>query len=123
MAPDVITFLNREVRRIGKDQVLVSQTAYTSNITVRALKRGINRDASLDAIGITEYLSCTGEGQFLASHSRPDISADISLAQRQKPTYHDLAAMYEILSYVKKTQDNGIVINPIPLDETTIVVA
>ena len=54
MAPETITFLNREVRRIGKDKILISQTAYTSNITVRALKRGIDRSANLDARGITE---------------------------------------------------------------------
>ena len=45
------------------------------------------------------------------------------MAQRQKPTYGDLAITYDTLSYVKEPAGNGIVLKGIPLnmDETIVV--
>jgi len=122
MAPEEITFLNRQIIRVGPSSVKVHQSAYISSIKTRKPQRGV-ADVPLHKEGITEYLSCTGEGQFLASHSRPDIAADISLAQRQKPTHADLAIIYETLDYVKESIGAGIILKGLPLSlADTIVV-
>ena len=99
--PTPLTFLNRQIERTGRASIKVHQSNYVSGIKTRKIPRG-SKATSLSGAGITESLSCTGEGQFLASHSRPDISADISLAQRQKPTYEDLQVMYETLDYPRR---------------------
>jgi len=122
MAPEEITFLNRQIKRVGPSSVKVHQSDYISSIKTRRPQRGV-ADVPLHGEGITEYLSCTDEGQFLTSHSRPDIAADISLAQRQKPMHADLAIIYETLDYVKESIGAGIVLKGLPLSlaETIVI--
>eukprot|EP00435_Cladocopium_sp_Y103_P018607 s2140_g4.t1 len=73
---------------------------------------------------MTEFRSCCGSLQWLAGQTRPDIASAVSLSSKGLETkIDDLKRLYSLMSYVKATSDQGIVLKPIDLDCNTVVVS
>lgn len=89
----------------------VTQTKFIDNTDGGKVQRGRIADGPpLTMSEQAEFRSMTGSLQWLASQTRPDIAAWVSLSNHGKETSPaDLASLYETLEYCRLTKDQGLV--------------
>ena len=109
-----------------KEWVLnIDQEDFIKGMTSGQIPRSRGQtDPTLTAEEMTEFRSCCGSLQWLAGQTRPDIASAVSLSSKGLETkIDDLKRLYRLISYVKATSDQGIVLKPINLDSNTMVVS
>ena len=109
-----------------------SDSEITLSITQKEFIQGLDmprvscrgrKDEVLSPSDWPEFRSISGCLQWLSGQCRLDISSAVSLSNKgQETTYGDLEQLYQALTYVKETPGSGIVIYPVPLDDSTILV-
>ena len=109
----------------GELCVKITQTEFIKNSSVGKITRDRSQgDPLLTPAEMTEFRSCSGCLQWLAGQTRPNLAAGVSLANKgTETTVEDLKGLYRLMSFAKATDDVGLVIRPIPLDDQTVVVS
>ena len=102
----------------------ISQKEFIKHLDEGKLSPGrLQRGSELSEAEMKEFRSVVGCLQWLGGQSRPDVCAASSLCHKGKDTsIHELKSLYDTLSYVKSTTDDGIVFPPVPLNRASVVV-
>jgi hypothetical protein len=116
-APDVLKFTGKEIRSLPDGHVKITQTTYAEGIHVRRISaKDLARESqALTKPEVTEFLSCVGSGQWVASNAQAWIAAWVSLTQKGSPTILDLRDMYKLMEHVIEHKHDGMTLNPIAL--------
>lgn len=78
---------------------------------------------ALRAADFPEYRSVAGSLQWVAGQTRPEVAAAVSLHSKgNKATYADLGALYDAVTHLQKTKNKGFTMNPVSIDDSTLVV-
>ncbi len=84
----------------------------------RIARRRAQQDPKLSPEETTEFRSCSGSIQWLAGQTRPDVAAGVSLATKgTETTIAELKNLYKLMAYLKATDESGIVLRGLPLNE------
>ena len=83
------------------------------------------QDPKLSLEETTEFRSCSGSIQWLAGQTRPDVAAGVSLANKGTETtiIEDLKGLYKLMAYLKATDESGIVLRGLPLNDETLILS
>ena len=102
----------------------VTQTKFINNTEKGKVQKGrIAQGPPLTTAEETEFRSVTGSLQWLASQTRPDIAAWVSLSSRGKETGPaELAQLYETLEFCKLTPEHGLVFQDVAINNATTLV-
>eukprot|EP00435_Cladocopium_sp_Y103_P015633 s906_g3.t2 len=102
----------------------VTQTKFIKNTEKGKVQKGrIAQGPPLTTAEETEFRSVTGSLQWLASQTRPDIAAWVSLSSRGKETGPaELAQLYETLEFCKLTPEHGLVFQDVAINRASILV-
>ncbi|OLQ12591.1 Copia protein [Symbiodinium microadriaticum] len=116
-------FVGRRIRQHPDHSITVDQASYVSEVPVTKTKLDPAEPLSNHPELITEFRSGIGSLQWLASTTRGDISADVSLLQRPPPelTVADLLEINAVLRYVKATNDAYYKIVSVPWNDMLLV--
>eukprot|EP00971_Amphidinium_carterae_P036262 712857-Amphidinium_carterae.1 len=118
-----ITFTGRQIQVLASGSVIICQPAFMDTVPVKqANMRGRTSSALTSEEDRTAFRSATGTLQWLSSTSRPDVSAWCSLLQKASPSIEDLSGLYDAIAHVRETAQQGISINPVPLDSCVLIV-
>ena len=72
---------------------------------------------------MSEFRSVAGCLQWVSGQTRPDVASAVSLSSRgSKSTYQDLHNMYQAISHLQKTKDDGFNMLPTPINDATLIV-
>ena len=119
---DNFTWCGREVCTIAPDHLVVGQQGYIQGTT-----RGFVEPAQLATPmpltpqQRTEFKSCVGSLQYVASNSRPDVASVTSLCQGTNITTLNLQQAYDAIDYLHDTSDVGIHIRGTNLERPLVV--
>ena len=128
-APNTLTYVSREIRfepladgNCDGMSVVVSQPKSVRAIgTAKVTAKRLTEESELTPSERTEFKSCVGSLQFLASNSRPDLAAGTSLIQGSNLTPQNLSAAYKLIDYAKETSHDGIRIRAFDLSKRLFV--
>ena len=103
--------LNLKRSSDGSLRLHVTQSKFMDNTDGGKLQKGrITQGGPLTTAEQTEFRSMTGSLQWLASQTRPEISAWVSLANKgSETTPSELASLYKTLEFCRETKDSGLV--------------
>ena len=78
---------------------------------------------TIAAEDMSEFRSVAGCLQWVSGQTRPDVASAVSLSSRgTKSTYQNLHDMYQAISHLQKTKDDGFNMVPTRINEATLVV-
>ena len=121
-APAPLNWAGYDLRFDQKERVTVHQTTFTESTTVRKVPNQTRRQPELQkGSEMTEYKSCGGSVNWLATHTRYDLAAPSSILQKGSPTLTDLRQLYKVLEYARETSTAGITMNPVPFNKAMTV--
>ena len=101
----------------------VTQTKFIDNTDGGKLAKGrIGQGGTLTSAEQAEFRSVTGSLQWLASQTRPEIAAWVSLANKGGETSPaDLSSLYETLEFCRETKHLGLTFQDVPINRSTVV--
>ena len=102
----------------------ISQRDFIKHLDEGKLAPGrLQRDHALTEAEMKEFRSVVGCIQWLGGQSRPDVCASASLCHKSKDTsINELKSLYDTLSYLKSSTDDGIVFPAVPLNRSSVIV-
>ena len=108
----------------GKFHLHVTQKKFLDNTEKGSLPRGrIAAGPPLTIQEQTEFRSVTGSLQWLASQTRPELAAWVSLANKGKGTGPaELAQLYETVDYAKSRPDDGLIFQDVSISLASVIV-
>ncbi|CAE7733615.1 GIP [Symbiodinium sp. CCMP2592] len=117
------TFIGRRIKQHSDWSLSVDQESYVAEVPPTKVKLDPATSLAAHADLLTEYRSGIGSLQWLASTTRPDVAADVSLIQRAVSdlTVSDLLEINAVLRYIRATNDSGYKVTSIPLEELVFV--
>ena len=122
-----LVFKGKEIHleQTGDVQTLrIVQETFITNLEMGQVGKKQNKAEVLASHVWPEFRSISGCLQWLSGQTRLDISSAVSLSNRgQETTYADLDCLYKTLQHVKDTSKLGIRLYPVPIDESTVVMA
>ena len=121
------TYRGKEIRKVVKEDkfvFMVTQTAFIDGLTSGSVPRGrAKTDGRLTVNEWKEFRSLAGSIQWLASQTRPEVAAVVSLSNRGGETsVTDLKRLYETVNYLKETKGQGLTYQAIPVSPASMVV-
>ncbi|CAE7210134.1 TY5A [Symbiodinium sp. KB8] len=121
------TYRGKEISLVnleGRVRYKITQTAFIDGMASGKLPKGRSREGeALTTEEWKDFRSVAGSLQWLASQTRPEVSAVVSLSTRgQATTVLDLKRLYETVEFLKATRENGIVYQDVPVDKATTIV-
>ena len=101
---------------------MVGQLTYIQGTTCGFVeKESLAPPVPLSPAQRTEFKSCIGSLQYVASNSRPDVAAVTSLCQGSNITTLNLQQAYDAIDYLHDTADVGIHIHGTDLSDPLVV--
>ena len=77
---------------------------------------------TISAEDMSEFRSVAGCLQWVSGQTRPDVASTVSLSSRgTKSTYQNLHDMYQAISHLQQTKDDGFNMLPTNINDATIV--
>lgn len=114
-APSELKWIGRQLQVDDGGSVIIHQKSFTDAIDIKVVPPHLLREPRvLAGERLTEFKSCVGILQFLASNTRPDLAAGTSLIQGSDVNMANLHSAYQLLQYAKYTSSIGIRVKPIP---------
>ena len=107
--------LNQYILNLNQSQFIESIKG--GKVSSKKLKETIS------AQDMSEFRSVAGCLQWVSGQTRPDVASAVSLSSRgTKSTYQNLHDMYQAISHLKKTKDDGFNMLPTRINDATLVV-
>ena len=121
------TYRGKEINKVAKEDKFVftvTQVAFIDGLTSGSVPRGRSKtDEKLTPSEWKEFRSLAGSIQWLASQTRPEVAAVVSLSNRgSETTVTDLKRLYETVDYLKETKDRGLCYQAIPVSPASMVI-
>ena len=128
-APDTLTYVARHIRfepladghSDGMSVVVYQDKSVRAIGAAKVNAKRLTETSDLVPSEKTEFKSCAGSLQFLASNSRPDLAAGTSLIQGSNLTSMNLSMAYKLIEYAKETSQDGIRIRAFDLSKRLFV--
>lgn len=122
------TFKGKELTLIKEDgrfKMKITMQKFIAGMSQSSLPRGrLLQDEKLTDEEKKELRSVSGSLQWLATQARPEISPVVSLTGHgDSATVHDLKTLFATVDYLKQTPSLGILIQDVPVDASTLVLA
>ncbi|CAK0888740.1 unnamed protein product, partial [Prorocentrum cordatum] len=124
---DNFVFLGEEYQRLRQGpysgSLFVHQAAYTKAIAVTkvGVMSSTRSSSKLTRSEREDLESAVGSLQWLSGHTRPDLSAAVSLVQRTDPELNDLRMAMKHVEYAHRTAQTGILIVRVDLSRACFV--
>ncbi|CAK0793116.1 unnamed protein product [Prorocentrum cordatum] len=124
---DNFVFLGEEYQRLRQGpysgSLFVHQAAYTMAIAVTkvGVMSSTRSSSKLTRSEREDLESAVGSLQWLSGHTRPDLSAAVSLVQRTDPELNDLRMAMKHVEYAHRTAQTGILIVRVDLSRACFV--
>ncbi|CAK0894981.1 unnamed protein product [Prorocentrum cordatum] len=124
---DNFVFLGEEYQRLRQGpysgSLFVHQAAYTKAIAVTkvGVMSSTRSSSKLTRSEREDLESAVGSLQWLSGHTRPDLSAAVSLVQRTDPELNDLRMAMKRVEYAHRTAQTGILIVRVDLSRACFV--
>ncbi|CAK0901104.1 unnamed protein product [Prorocentrum cordatum] len=124
---DNFVFLGEEYQRLRQGpysgSLFVHQAAYTKAIAVTKVgfMASTRSSSKLTRSEREDLESAVGSLQWLSGHTRPDLSAAVSLVQRTDPELNDLRMAMKHVEYAHRTAQTGILIVRVDLSRACFV--
>ena len=117
------TFIGRRIKQHEDGSLTVDQANYVAEVPPTKITLDPETPLGDHPDLITEYRSGIGSLQWLASTTRADVAADVSLIQKAPSDLkvQDLMEINSVLRYIRATNEAGYKVMPIDLNELVFV--
>lgn len=102
----------------------ITQKGFIESMSLGKIPKGVDKNKKLSSTDWPEFRSITGCLQWLSSQTRLDVASTVSLMNHGgDTTYGHLENLYKARKFLKSTSNLGVVIHPVPLNQSTVILA